>query len=63
MKTIEEYFSHVRQLIQGFPEALNERYEEQVLAETRGNLRIRLRFPDGALLEMKPLTPNQVVSQ
>ena len=28
-----------------------ERYEEQVLSTNRGNLRIRVRFPDQALLE------------
>jgi hypothetical protein len=52
MKTIEEYFTHVRQLIQGIPEADAERYEEQILSITRGNLRIRLRFSDQALLEI-----------
>ena len=46
MKTIEEYFTHVRQLIQNVPEAHAERYEEQILSVTRGNLRIRLRFFD-----------------
>lgn len=29
-----------------------ERYEEQLLALNRGNLRIRLRFSDGSLLEI-----------
>lgn len=52
MKTIEEYFAHVCQLVQGFSEAHVERYEEQVLTETRGNPRSRLRFLDGALLEI-----------
>ena len=52
MKTLEEYFTHVRQLIQGVPEAHVERYEEQILSATRGNLRIRLRFSDQALLEI-----------
>jgi hypothetical protein len=29
-----------------------ERYEEQVFTETRGNLRVRLRFKDNSLLEV-----------
>ena len=52
MKTIEEYFIHIRQLIQGPPESFPERYEEQILSVTRGSLRIRLRFSDEALLEI-----------
>lgn len=52
MRTIEEYFAHVRQLVQGVPEVYVERYEEQILLAIRGNLRIRLRFSDQALLEI-----------
>jgi hypothetical protein len=52
MRTIEEYFTHVYQLVQGLPHVQAERYEEHILSVTRGNLRIRLRFPDQALLEM-----------
>ena len=52
MKTIEEYFTYVRQLIQGVSQAHTERYEEQILSVNRGNLRIRLRFSDQALLEI-----------
>jgi len=52
MKSIGEYFTRVRQLIQGVPEASAERYEEQILSATRGNLRIRLRFTNQALLEI-----------
>ena len=51
MRTIEEYFTHVYQLVQGLPNVQAERYEEHILSATRGNLRIRLRFPDQALLE------------
>jgi hypothetical protein len=32
--------------------AITERYEEQLLTSTRGNLRLRLRFADQALLEI-----------
>lgn len=53
---VGDYFTHVRRLIPGMPEVHVERYEEQILAETRGNLRIRLRFSEHALLEIsKPL--------
>lgn len=52
MRTIEEYFTHVYHLVQGLPHVQAERYEEQILIVTRGNLRIRLRFSDQALLEM-----------
>jgi hypothetical protein len=52
MRTVEEYFTHVYHLVQGLPHVQAERYEEQILPVTRGNLRIRLRFSDQALLEM-----------
>jgi hypothetical protein len=52
MSIIEEYFDHVRQLVQDLSDAQTERYEEQILSATRGNLRIRLRFSDNALLEI-----------
>lgn len=52
MRTIEEYFGQIRQLFQGVAEANADRYEEQVLSATRGNLRIRLRFSDESLLEI-----------
>jgi Family of unknown function (DUF6516) len=52
MRTIEEYFTHVYQLIQNLAEVDAERYEEQILSVSRGNLRIRLRFSEGALLEI-----------
>lgn len=52
MKAVEEYFTHVRQLIQGIAEAHVERYQEQILSASRGNLRVRLRFSDQALLEI-----------
>lgn len=52
MRTIAEYFTQVRQLLQSVAEAHAERYEEQVLSAARGNLRIRLRFSDESLLEI-----------
>ena len=50
--TLEEYFANISRLIQGLTGVDIERYEEQLLSATRGNLRLRLRFPDQALLEM-----------
>ena len=52
MRTIDEYFTRVRELVQGVADAQAERYEEQMLSATRGNLRIRLRFGDQSLLEI-----------
>ena len=52
MNTVEEYFDHVRQLIQNVSDAQAERYEEHILSATRGSLRIRLRFSDNARLEI-----------
>ena len=52
MNTVEEYFDHVCRLAQSLPDAQAERYEEHSLTATRGNLRVRLRFSDNALLEI-----------
>jgi predicted ATPase len=52
MRAIEEYFTYIYQLVQGLAEVHAERFEEQRLSATRGNLRIRLRFSDQALLEI-----------
>jgi hypothetical protein len=38
MTAIEACFAHIRQLIQRVPAATAERYEEQLLTATRGNL-------------------------
>jgi hypothetical protein len=50
--TLEEYFANVFRLIQARAGVSVERYEEHLLSATRGNLRLRLRFADQALLEM-----------
>ena len=50
--TLAEYFAEIFQLIQALAGVDVERYEEQLLSATRGNLRLRLRFADQALLEM-----------
>ncbi len=50
--TLEDSFTHVRQLVQDMSGVHIERYEEQLLSDTRGNLRMRLRFSAYALLEV-----------
>ena len=52
MNSVEEYFDHVRRLVQNLPDTQAERYDEHILSATRGNLRLRLRFSDNALLEI-----------
>ena len=52
MRTVEEYFTAVRQLLESVSEAHAERYDEQILTATRGNLRIRLRFSEQSFLEI-----------
>jgi len=50
--TLTEYFAEIFQLTQSLVGVHVERYEEQLLSATRGNLRLRLRFADQAWLEM-----------
>lgn len=50
MKNIVEYFREVQRTIENLSEV--EGYDEQVLSESRGDLRIRLRFRDYSLLEI-----------
>jgi uncharacterized protein DUF6516 len=50
--TLAEYFAEIFQLIQALAGVRIERYEEQLLSATRGNLRLRLRFADQALLDI-----------
>lgn len=52
MKNIVDYFAEQHRLIGSLSGVEVERYEEQVLAERRGNLRIRIRFLDNSLLEV-----------
>lgn len=52
MNSILEYFERVQALISGLSRVEIERYEEQVLSNERGNLRVRLRFSDNSLLEI-----------
>lgn len=52
MTNICDYFIELQQIISNLSGIEVEKYEEQVLAEKRGNLRIRLRFTDNSLLEI-----------
>lgn len=52
MSAIEDHLDRVREWVLALPEIRLDRYDEQVLSQTRGNLRIRLRFSDEAVLEM-----------
>ena len=52
MRNIVEYFDKVQNLVKGLPRVEIERYEEHVLSEERGNLRIRVRCFDNSLLEI-----------
>jgi hypothetical protein len=49
---ITDYFTEIQQLIGELSGIETEKYDEQVLTEQRGNLRIRLRFADNSLLEI-----------
>ena len=52
MTPLEAYFDAVRGLLEGIAQAQAERYEEHIVSEHRGNLRVRPRFVDQALLEI-----------
>lgn len=52
MTNIGDYFVELQQIIGNLSGVEVEKYEEQVLTEKRGNLRIRLRFSDNSLLEL-----------
>ncbi|MBU0621526.1 MAG: hypothetical protein KJ795_06750 [Gammaproteobacteria bacterium] len=49
--SIERYFSAVEAAVSRLP-AYAENYSEEILTSERANLRIRLRFDNGALLEI-----------
>ncbi|MDJ1185315.1 hypothetical protein [Roseofilum casamattae] len=48
---LSDYCDRVEQAIQQCPNVYVERYEEEILTPTRVNLRIRLRFDRGYLLQ------------
>ncbi|MCP4266128.1 MAG: hypothetical protein GY777_11235 [Candidatus Brocadiaceae bacterium] len=52
MTNICDYFIELQQIVCNLSGVEVEKYEEQVLTEKRGNMRIRLRFSDNSLLEL-----------
>ncbi len=52
LKALESYLSGVEAAVHRVDGVYIERYEEEILTSNRITLRIRLRFPDGALLEL-----------
>lgn len=52
MTNICDYFIELQHIITNLSGVEVERYEEQVLTDKRGNIRIRLRFSDNSLLEL-----------
>ena len=49
---IREYLKVVESLVQALPDVYVEKYEEEILAAARANLRLRIRFQSGAMLEV-----------
>ena len=47
-----QYLADVESAVQGLDNVYIERYEEEILASDRVNLRIRIRFAEGYLLEL-----------
>jgi hypothetical protein len=49
---LSDYLNHVEQAIVLYKNVYVERYEEEILTSERANLRVRLRFNNGYLLEI-----------
>ena len=49
---LARYLSHIEGEIRKLKGAYVERYEEEILAVNRVNLRVRVRFPNGFILEL-----------
>jgi hypothetical protein len=49
---LAEYLGDVEAAVRGIEGGYVERYEEEILGANRVNLRIRVRFPSGYLLEL-----------
>jgi hypothetical protein len=49
---LSAYLDRIERALRAFHGVYAERYEEEILTPTRGNLRIRLRFDGGQLLEL-----------
>ncbi|MBO1352335.1 MAG: hypothetical protein EBE86_035495 [Hormoscilla sp. GUM202] len=51
-KTLDDYLLRIEQILMALENAYIERYEEEILTPQRANLRIRVRFTGGYLLEI-----------
>lgn len=51
-KTLSEYLNHVETLVRHLDNVYVERYEEEIFTSDRVNLRIRIRYTQGYLLEL-----------
>lgn len=49
---IQAYLSGIEVVVQDLKDAYVERYEEEILGNARVNLRLRIRFQSGAMLEV-----------
>ncbi|NOY59593.1 MAG: hypothetical protein GXO75_11795 [Calditrichaeota bacterium] len=52
LETLSNYLAEVEKDLQSLKNYHIEKYEEEILTSTRANLRIRIRFSDGHLLEL-----------
>ena len=51
-EAISVYLARIETAVASLRDAYAERYEEELVTHSRANLRIRLRFPQGHLLEL-----------
>ncbi len=51
-KLLADYLAEVEQALSELPDVYIESYDEEILTPERANLRVRLRFADGRLLEI-----------
>jgi len=52
LNELAQYLSKVEIAVRGIENGHIERYEEEILSLDRANLRVRIRFANGSLLEM-----------
>ena len=52
LDALSRYLGEIEKAVQGLERAYVERYEEQILPHDRANLRIRVRFQNGHMLEV-----------
>lgn len=52
MSILEAYLQHIRRTVEQLPAATVDFYQEQIFSSDRANLRFRLHWPSGAILEV-----------